>query len=587
MDSPEKFIHLLYVPTMACNMRCKYCYLGEGTVDSESARGCLETLSFAVEKLSRAGVMPFNISLHGGEVTCLSREDFRDTAAFISDYYAKNKALLESHGFRVGKPHIKTNLFGLDRHIDAIRELNISVSGSLDLPFSLHDEFRVTKSGGKTLEKILANIELLRDIPNRKKVSATIFREHLERLDELKSDILFLHKNTCLDMNDFNFMIGFGGQEGLLTPLSEEEQVRFYEEMHSAFDGTELSRGVNGAWFAEFTPDYCTGCENCGEKFFLLERNGDIYSCVRGQGNREFFYGNIYDNSVEEILNTARTKIFLAHNKAGLSEDCANCEYIGLCRTGCPFVKTLYGSAKSYTCLLQKRIYESSPALYPKAEDVRAEVYGYALKNHPELSERFYKKEFTLDPAMPSLEEIIAADPRLALIYSDDVFLLFADGAEYRLCSQLLRRDREIICLSPESEVRLYVRREALDAECDYPANNSLYIMLLSGDTIVYGDEGREKQAHIMTHQVFKPTLSAYPSDKEGYFCFDMSGLLRLYGGSMSEESPNNLFFTTAALRDYHYQKHKNNAYYHIQAQNLPFQNIELFYCRENERNQP
>ena len=581
MDNPKKFIHLLYVPTMNCNMRCKYCYLGDGTVDRDNGHGCLETLSFAVDKLLEAGVMPFNISLHGGEVTCLSREDFRDTAAYIADYYDKHGAILRQNGFRTGRPHIKTNLYGLDRHIDAIRELNISVSGSLDLPFSLHDEFRVTKSGEPTLKKILDNIELLRDIPNRKKVSATIFREHLERLEELKSDILFLHKNTCLDMNDFNFMIGFGGQEGLLTPLTEEEQVYFYEEMHRAFDGTVLDRGVNGAWFAEFTPDYCTGCVNCGEKFFLLERNGDVYSCVRGQGNKDFFYGNIYENSVSEILDSARTKIFLVHNRCGLSEDCSRCGYIGLCRTGCPFVKKLCGSAKSYTCLLQKRIYESAPALYPKTEDIRAEVYGYTLRNHPQLSERFYKKDFSAAPEMPSLEEIIAADSRLKYIYSDDVFLLCTDTEELRLSSQLLRRDREIICLSPESEVKLYVRREALDAECDYPNNNSLYIMLLSGETIVYGDEGREKQAHIMTHQVFKNTLAAYPSDKEGYYCFDMSGLLKLYGETMSHDKPNNLFFTTAALRDYHYLKHKNNAYYHIQAQNLPFQNIELYYCCE------
>lgn len=581
MESPEKFIHILYVPTMSCNMHCKYCYLGDATVDSESGHGCLETLSFAVEKFLLAGIMPFNISLHGGEVTCLSSRDFRDTAAFISDYYAKNKAVLEQNGFRVGRPHIKTNLYGLDRHIDAIRELNISVSGSLDLPFSLHDEFRVTKKGEPTLEKILANIELLRDIPNRKKVSATIFKEHIGRLDELKNDILYLHKNTCLDMNDFNFMIGFGGQDGLLTPLSEEEQVQFYEEMHRAFDGTELDRGVNGAWFAEFTPNYCTGCTNCGEKFFLLERNGDVYSCVRGQGNKDFYYGNIYENCVSEIMDNARTKIFLAHNRSGFNDDCSQCEYIGLCKTGCPFVKRLYGTAKSYTCLLQKRIYEHFPAIYPKAEDTRTEVYGYTLINHPQLSERFYKREYTVDPAMPMLEQLIAADTRLKYIYSEDAFVLYADGTEFGLCSQLLRRDREIICLSPQSEIKLYVRQEVLEAECDYPANNSLYIMLLSGDTIVYGYEGREKQAHIMTHQVFKNTLSAFPSDKDGYYCFDMSGLLRLYADSMSEDLPNNLFFTTAALRDYHYQKQKNNAYYHIQAQNLPFQNIELYYCRE------
>ena len=44
----------------------------------------------------------------------------------------------------------------------------------------------------------------------------------------------------------------------------------------------------------------------------------------------------------------------------------------------------------------------------------------------------------------------------------------------------------------------------------------------------------------------------------------------------LGTETPNNLFFTTTALRNVHYAKHKENAYYHLQAINLPFQNIEF-----------
>ena len=50
------------------------------------------------------------------------------------------------------------------------------------------------------------------------------------------------------------------------------------------------------------------------------------------------------------------------------------------------------------------------------------------------------------------------------------------------------------------------------------------------------------------------------------------------YKKAFSLENANNIFFTTSALRDYHYTKQKNNAYYHIQAINLPFQNIEFYY---------
>ena len=58
------------------------------------------------------------------------------------------------------------------------------------------------------------------------------------------------------------------------------------------------------------------------------------------------------------------------------------------------------------------------------------------------------------------------------------------------------------------------------------------------------------------------------------------------YKNDLSKENPNNIFFTTSSLRDYHYLKQKNNAYYHIQAINLPFQNIEFYYIEKESKNE-
>ncbi|MBR3934663.1 MAG: radical SAM protein [Clostridia bacterium] len=568
-----KFIHILYVPTMNCNMKCKYCYLGENTNELKSDKGYLETLEYAVNKFKESDVIPFNISLHGGEVTTLSPENFRDIVEYISNYYKANSAMLAENGFFKDKPHIKTNLFNLEKHIDTIKEFDVSISGSLDLPFSLHDEYRITKGGKGTLETILKNIELLSELPNRKKVSATIFKEHFDRIDEMVEDIKYLAENTCLNMNDFNFMIGFEPQvqsEVMLTALAQEDQVELYKRMHREFMGTDLEPGLKNAWFAEFTPAYCTNCDNCGEKFFLLEKNGDIYSCVRGQGNPDFYYGNIYTNTVEEILNTAKTKIFLAHNRQGITEECIKCEHLHLCKTGCPFVKNVYGSSKSYTCKLQKEIYkdneyEEMPEDFP---------YYYLLKNHPILAPDYMECE----PEENSLLDLIRRDSKLQEVYNPDAFILWVDGNEYKLESQLLKTSRDFIFISKESKIKLYTKEETMSALCDYPVNNSLYIQLLSGDMVVYGDEQREKQEHIMTHQIYLRTMASEPSDKEGYFCNDLTALLSLYGDKLSKTEANNLFFTTSALRDYHYAKQRNNGFYHINAINLPFQNIELYY---------
>ncbi len=579
--SDYKFIHLLYVPTMACNMACKYCYLEDNTKDEWGKYKAIDTLKFAIEKFKKSNVIPFNISLHGGEVTTLSKDEFHNLIEYIDAYYKDNNNLITENGFKVGNPHIKTNLYDLKKHIDTIRKFSVSISGSLDLPFSLHDKFRITKGEKKTLHNILTNIALLETIPNKKKISATIFKEHYKYIEEIINDIKFLDKNTCLDMNDFNFMIGFDyNSNGLLTPLTEEEQVKFFKRMHKEFDGTNLDKGVNGAWFNEFGPEYCTNCDNCGEKFFLLEKNGDIYSCVRGQKNKDFYYGNIYKDSVETILENAKIKIFKIHNQLSFNAECSKCEYLYLCKTGCPFVKNVYKSNKSYTCKLQLELYQQRN--YEKDAYPDETTYEYVSKLHPSLIEKYYPNQ---EPNLgyPSLEKIIEEDSRLKYLYDNNTFILSVDDYKYFLESQILRKKREIIYISDESKIKIYLDKKVMEAECDYPRNNSLYIMVLSGNLIQYGDEGRIKQEHIMSEQIYKGVLEKNESDLDEYFCYDISNMLKEFKKYYSKDNPNNLFFTTNALRDYHYTKQKNNAYYHFQAINLPFQNIEFYYVEEED----
>jgi uncharacterized protein len=370
-------------------------------------------------------------------------------------------------------------------------------------------------------------------------------------------------------MNDFNFMIGFGNCA--MTPLTQEEQTEFFHRMQAEFAGTELQPGLDKAWFAEFTQGYCTNCTICGEKFFLLERNGDMYSCVRGQHHPEFYYGNIFRDSVEQILKAAREKISRVHQKQGFHDECAGCGWLHLCKTGCPFVKSTYGSNQSYTCKLQQEIYR-------KNLDLTVNDFAplYLQQLHPQLMEKY--RPNSPDPTgFPTLQELIGADDKLKKVYDPEAFILEVDGFRYPLQSQLLKYGREYVFLAKEVPVKIHVRKDVMEALADYPVNNALMIMLLSGDTVVYGDEQREKQAHVMTHHIYLNTLARRQAEIDGYYCADIGGLLAMYLDTLPEDKPSNLFFTTVALREYHYTKHKNNGYYHIRALNLPFQNIEFY----------
>ena len=245
-----------------------------------------------------------------------------------------------------------------------------------------------------------------------------------------------------------------------------------------------------------------------------------------------------------------------------------------LCKTGCPFVKNVYKSGKSYTCLLQQQMYKDRN--YSKDPFLEETVYEYVTKMRLEDPERYRPAKQSVE--YPGLEQIIAEDAKLKYIYDSCVFELEVDGKRYPLISQLLRKSRDIVYLTPVSTVKIRMKKHMLKEECDYPENNALYLMLLSGELVIYGDEGRTKQRHLATHQIYKGVLDHSRENEVEWYVYDISGLLGEYAKEYAQDKPNNLFFTTTELRDYHYQKQKNNAYYHIQAINLPFQNIEFYY---------
>ena len=202
-------------------------------------------------------------------------------------------------------------------------------------------------------------------------------------------------------------------------------------------------------------------------------------------------------------------------------------------------------------------------------------MYDYMCKMHPDIADEFIVKN---NNEHKNLEDLIKEDIHLKYIYDPNSFILSIDGNEYNLESQILKKSREIVYITNKSKVVLYIRKNIINEECEYPENNSVWIMLLSGDTVQYGDEKRVKQRHIMTHQIYKGVLDQIKCNKDDFYCYDITNLLKEYSIYLSNTNPNNIFFTTASLRDYHYLKQKNNAYYHIEAINLPFQNIEFNY---------
>ena len=595
----DRAIHLLYVPTLCCNLSCSYCYLGKQTTEAalkKDAQRAVQTLRHTLDALKAAGVLAFNVSLHGGEVTTLPAPVLNELFGMIRAHYLEHFDALNALGHKKSAPHIKTNLFKFAPFYDLFDQHKVSISASIDLPLALHARHRTTRGGTDWLPRTLDNIRLLARYPHAKKISATLSSEHLADIPALVHDIWFIHRELGFDMNQFNLMFAFGSElnraakgEAVLTPATPAQQQALYAALKAEFTGTELEEGLRRNWFDEFKPSYCTNAANCGERFYLLQSDGAVYSCVRGQGIEAFRYGNVFEDPILDILDNGARKIRAVHQAKGFDASCQSCNHLSTCNTGCAVVKYQNQSGKSYTCSLQKTLYQDNPLSYP-ADDADAQrdyARHYQHTTHPSLAFALAaprpKPEGLMLPndlidSKNALSALIAADPVLQVLFSDKAFILELAGESLALDSQLFKQQRTQHTLVDGDRVVLHLRRDVLQANCPEAIRNTLYLQLLRDTPVVYGDEQRTKQEHIFTYQLYANCLEPSTRWGDDYLQCDLTGLLALHRAHFQRGVLNNLFVTTLFLREYHYQKQKANAFYHVQTANLPFQNVEFHY---------
>ena len=78
---------------------------------------------------------------------------------------------------------------------------------------------------------------------------------------------------------------------------------------------------------------------------------------------------------------------------------------------------------------------------------------------HPNIASEYYPKETKIiHQDIPSLTSIILADKKLQKLYSADIFILKVDDIEYKLESQIIKNKRDIIYITDESRIKLYIK---------------------------------------------------------------------------------------------------------------------------------
>ncbi|ECZ3029085.1 TPA: radical SAM protein [Campylobacter coli] len=580
---------LTFVPNSYCNFACSYCYLGKLTERKEKTTDMAEQFKKIAKKLKDDGVIITEVILHGAELSASPYEHVKELLKAIDEYKKENHFLIRvlSKDSKKGHHyiHLKTNLYFLDRFFELFKKYEVGISASIDLPLRFHEKYRVLKSGKSTLEKTLKMIELLSAYPYFKQISTTMTKEHLN-VDEFIRDVYKL-ESLGFDMaSDFYIMFTYqsANAQGDFQMPSDEDMLSFYKNLREKLKDTKYSFALEHFWFKEFLGGYCTNCTNCGDNL-LIQKNGDVYVCHRSQALNELRAGNIFNENYESLKIRNITNIRILENSLKLHKDCLEYDYFHLCKASCTIERNDTKLGKSYTCALQKAIYKNNAEFF-KADKTLAEISldEFLRQNQTNNYKSFLIPNLSLEfrESKNSLENIINDDEILQKLYLKDNFLISVNDE-----LALLDFEKDALYksfkISSKDNIKLLIKKEVFDYSTKETLSNFIYMSLLGGEAKVYGDEKREKTLHIETKHLYLEKLLNESLELEGYLIYDISSFLKENSRLYSLNHKNFIFFTTKALREYHYEKQAKNAFYHAQTINLPFLRFEFTWEDKND----
>lgn len=573
---------LTYVPNSYCNFGCKYCYLGKLTEKDNTPEDSVKNLEKIIEEYENGNILINHITFHGAEITTLPNTTLDKLFTICRNYY--NSHLMELRDYRITRPSIgvKTNLYRYDKVRDIFNKHNIATSCSIDLPFKHHREFRVLKDGSDTFDKVYNNILLLNeDSEGNFTMSCTIGIKALEHIDEFIKDIEHLD-SIGIDMcKCFYIMFIYdSAYSKVKTGMTDEEQGIFFDKLLEHFKGTKFEQAIYYSWFREFPIGYCTNEANCGKNNYLVQKNGDVYPCHRGQAVPELKFGNILQDSFEDITKTGTSSIAnYDNNNLPLHNDCLECNWFHYCNMGCPISRRDINYNKSYTCTVQRKLYKAQPERFPEdpiAAAIARDSYiktmmpnYYYSTDVPKLMKN--NTEF-YDPKN-SLESIILRDKLLMELYNPSNIKLGINNEYIDLFSSLLYDKTMSVTMYSSDGLKLFLSNDYVGI--NHTEDNNILLMILSKDMVVYGDEQRTKMQHLEHIEIeFKDCIKV----EEGYLV-DLHKVLESIKDKIPREDMwYEMFITTKDARRYHYDKHSKNAFYHIETINLPFHSFYFSY---------
>ncbi|NLB18385.1 MAG: thioether cross-link-forming SCIFF peptide maturase [Syntrophomonadaceae bacterium] len=281
----------------ACNMRCRYCFAGQGSFGQAHEIMSQEIACRAVDFLLNASEDRKNLELDffGGE-PLLNFDVVKNTVA-----YAREKAAVAGKKFNFT---LTTNALDLDEEKrNYLIDEGIAVILSLDGRPEINDRMRIRPGGAGTYDDIAPRIQAMVDMdPVSYFVRGTFTAQNLDFSRDFQHLCELGFKNVSLEPVT-------GGEPGIA--LEEEHLLQImaeYEELAEIIWAREQEqKPVN---FFHFNLDLnqgpclakrITGC-GAGIEYLAITPGGDIYPCHQFIGHAEFKMGNVEEQGLVQSI---------------------------------------------------------------------------------------------------------------------------------------------------------------------------------------------------------------------------------------------------------------------------------------------
>lgn len=330
----------------ACNLACDYCYylekanLYKGAESRMMSERLLER--FVKEYIQSQTMSEVMFTWHGGE-PLLRPLSFYQKALELQKKYAQGRVINNS---------LQTNGTLLtEEWCRFFKDNNWLIGVSIDGPQRLHDAYRKNRRGQPSFAEVMRGIELLNQYGVDWNAMAVVNRFNADYPLE------FYHFFRSINCRFIQFTPVveriFEHQDGrhFASPMQEEGELADYSVtpeqwghfLCTIFD--EWARHDIGAYFIQIIestlanwmgipPGVCSLAKTCGHAG-VMELNGDVYSCDH-YVFPEFKLGNIYQNSLSEMMYGDKQRKFGLMKYDSLPKQCKACEFLFACHGECP-----------------------------------------------------------------------------------------------------------------------------------------------------------------------------------------------------------------------------------------------------------